>query len=507
VPRAVFAALMFGAALVGLDASIATIALPPIQRELDAPASQLQFVLIAYMVTGAALALPVGALGDRIGRKRLYLGGVLCFVAGSLGSALAPSIETLIAARAVQGIGAAAMSALALAMVTAAVPRERLAAVVGIWAAVSAVAMGVGPVVGGLLVDVVGWRWVFGINAPAALLLLVVAGYELPDQTPATEGRVDWVGPGLLTAALVLVAVGLGESETAGFARPGVYLPLASGLLLLGLLAFQQRASDTPMLDWRRLGLRPLPAAIGLSVILGIALTGALYQLAQLLQHVLDYSPGTTGIVLVAMTAAFIVTSPLAGKAANRIGLAPLAMAGLLLAAVAMFLLAQIQAGTGELVVAGELLLLGAGLGIAMPAVQGAAMAAAGSESSGAASGALNLAAQIAAILGIVLIGGLSLARTADAWDQKASSPMLQALQAEVAAGDFADVRRAAGPRAAEAAEDAYLAGVSDAFLIGAGGLVVSAAYAALALRTRRGPSPSPGGGAVVTKEGAGGTV
>jgi MFS family permease len=338
-------------------------------------------------------------------------------------------------------------------------------------------------VIGGALVGVIGWRGVFAVNAPAAVLVLVVAARELPVQPTAGGGRVGWFGPVLLTAALILIALGVGASEHGGFASVAVLVPLVSGFVVLGALVWQQRSTASPLVDWSELSARPFPAAVGLSVILGIALSGALYQLVLLLQAVLRYSPATTGLVTIGLTAAFVIASPLAGQVAHKVGVAHVGAFGLLLAAVGMYLLSRIEIATGEATVVGYLVLLGAGLGVSMPAVEGAAMAAVGPGESGAASGALSVAAQIAAILGISIIGGIALAEISSAWSARATTPQLRSLSVAVTAGDTAKVRAVAGPRPASEAQAAYLAGVSDAFLIGAGGLVLSAAYASFALR------------------------
>jgi EmrB/QacA subfamily drug resistance transporter len=478
---------MAGAFLVGLDGSIATIALPQIGVDLHTTASQLQFVLVAYLVTGAALALPAGALGDRFGRKRLYLGGLALFSIGSLASAAALGPGTLIAARAIQGAGAAAIAALSLAMVTASVPRDEVGPMVGVWVAVTSAATAAGPLIGGALIGLIGWRGVFAINAPAAILVLLVSARELPVQpTVDAGGKVEWFGPVLLSAALILIALGVGASERADFASVAVLAPLAFGFLLIGALVWQQRATASPLVRWSDLSARPFPAALGLSVILGLALSGALYQLVLLLENVLRYSPATTGVVTLGVTAAFVIVSPPAGRLAHKVGVAPVGAVGLLLAAAGMYLLSRIGTATGEATVAGYLVLLGAGLGIALPAVETAAMAAVSPTESGAASGALNLASQIAAVLGISIIGGIALTAISDAWSQRATTPQLRSLRVAVTAGDITEVRAVAGPQAAQTAQAAYLSGASDAFLVGAGGLVLSAAFASFALRDAR---------------------
>lgn len=487
LPVVVVAALAAGQFLVGLDASVATVALPRIQRDLGASAPQLQWVLMAYVVAGAALALPVGALGDRLGRKRLYLGGAAVFAVGSLASALAPSVDLLIAARAVQGVGAAAIGSLALAILTTAVPKERIGSVVGMWTAVSTAAMAAGPLIGGLLVQSIGWRWVFGINVPLAVGVLLVAISKLPGREHRQAGGVEWVGSALVTVALIAVSLGLSAAEKTGFGAPRVLVPVAVGIVVVGIAALQQRHAKVRMLDWSQLRRSPVPAALVLAVLLGLALSGSLFQLTLLLQNALGFSPAECGVVTVGATASFIVLSPLSGKMASKVGLALLTCVGLGLAALGMLLLSGVDDSTSAIRIALDLAVLGAGLGTAMPAVSAATMSAVDEDAAGSASGALNLAAQVASVLGIAIIGSIAMARIGASWDEAAgSSEKLLELRGRVVAGDLDAVRAAVGEEEARRAAGVFTGGVAEAFRIGALGLGISALAALFLLRNAR---------------------
>lgn len=487
LPVVVVAALAAGQFLVGLDASVATVALPRIQRDLDASAPQLQWVLMAYVVAGAALALPIGALGDRLGRKKLYLGGAAIFAMGSAASALAPTIGVLIGARAIQGVGAAAIGSLALAILTTAVPKDRIGPVVGMWTAVSTAAMAAGPLIGGLLVQSIGWRWVFGINVPLAVIVFFVAAAKLPAREHRKAGRLEWIGSALITIALIAVSLGLNAAEKTGFASPRVLVPVAIGIVVVGIAALQQRRARVQMLDWSQLGRSPVPAALVLAVLLGLALSGSLFQLTLLLQNALGFSPAECGIITVGATVSFIVLSPLSGKMAAKVGLARLTCLGLGLAALGMLLLSGVDDSTSAIRIAIDLAVLGAGLGTAMPAVSSATMAAVDKEAAGSASGALNLASQVASVLGIAIIGSIAMARIGASWDELAgSSRELLDLRGKVVAGDFGAVREAVGAREATRAADVFTGGVAEAFRIGALGLGISAVAALFLLRNAR---------------------
>lgn len=482
----VLGALALGQFLVSLDSSVATVALPEIQSDFDASASQLQWIVIGYLVAGAAFALPIGAAGDRLGRKKLYVAGAALFALGSLASALAPGIDFLVAARFVQGAGAAALSALALAMLTAAVPRTDIARIVGIWTAVATAAAAAGPLVGGLLVDSFGWRAVFAVNVPVALLVVFVAQRDLREQVVDRRAGVGWLGAGLLALTLILVTVGLGASESDGILSAAALVPILGGVVFLVITVIQQRRSDRPLLDWAGLARAPIPIALLLSLLLGMTLSGALYELTIMLQSVLGYSATTTGVVLMAATLALVVASASSGRVASRFGIAPVATLGFLVAAAGMAVLTTLGLETPPWVVAAQLVILGAGVGIAYPAVNAAAMATAGREASGSAAGALSVAAQIAAVLGVALIGGLTVDRIGAQWDQDAAGDAsLTALRGDVVVGDVDDVRSAAGDQAADEAAAAFLDGVSEAFVVSAGGLLVASVFAAGGLRVR----------------------
>lgn len=492
-------ALAVGQFLVGLDLSVMSVALPSIQAEFDAGMMQLQWAVMAYMVAGAALAVPFGALGDRLGRRRLYLFGTGAFVVGSAVSALAPDLGLLIVGRALQGVGSGAMGTLALAMLVAMVPRTDIPKLIGLWTAVTSGASALGPLIGGGLVTVVGWRWVFGINVILMALVIPLVIKEVPSDAPEDKAqtKVDMVGAGLLTAAMILLAGGLSFLENYRLTDPIVWAPVVAGLLTTGLLAAQQRRSTNPLTDWAVIRLAPIPATLVLLIILGMVLSGAMLQLMMLVQNVLGFTPLVAGVVSFGASLMVVLFSPISPKVMGRIGLGPTSSLGLFLTAAGLLGMSLISTTTSPVVIMGWTAVMGAGLGFGMPAVSAGAMSAVPQERVGAISGFINLIASVAAVLGIAVLGAISASQVTSAWDATSTSVTdAAALTDEVVSGAIPEIRQTNGDQTAEIAGQAYLVGVTDALRIAAVGMAVAGAAALPLLgsrgRVRKGaPAPS----------------
>ena len=491
-------ALAVGQFLVGLDLSVMGVALPSIQAEFGVGMMALQWAVIAYMVAGAALAVPFGAVGDRIGRRRLYLIGTSIFVIGSAVSALAPGIGVLIVGRALQGIGSGAMGTLALAMLVAMVPRDQIPRLIGLWTAVTAGASALGPLIGGGLVTLVGWRWVFGINVILMALVIPLVIKEVPSDRP--EGakdaqRVDLVGAALLTVAMILIAGGLSFLENYRFSQPIVWVPVLLGLLVTGGLAAEQRRSRNPLTNWSVIRTAPIPSTLVLLVLLGMVLAGAMLQLMMLLQNVLGMTPMVAGAVSFGTSLMLVIFSPISPKVMARIGLGLTSALGLFLTAVGLFGLSTIQVDTSALTVTLYSALMGVGLGFGMPAVSAGAMGAVPQEAVGAISGFLNLIASVSAVLGIAVLGAISATQVTNAWDATSSSVANAAdLTDEVISGAIPEIRTTDGDQTADIAGQAYLVGVTDALRISAIGVTLAGAVSIPLLgsrgRVRKGDAP-----------------
>ena len=401
-PRRTFAALAVGQVVVSVDAGIAPIAVPSISAEYPIGMSQVWWILMAYLIAAASSAMVMGALGDRLGRRPVYLVGQAVFVAGCLLTVSAPSINLIVLARVLQGIGAGAVTALALAMLTQSVDTGTIPRLEGWWMAVSAAAGALGPLIGGVIVSFLGWRWVFGLEGGAmALAMALVASVVASGfgQSP-TPGKVDVVGIALLTVALVSFVGGLSLLDDHSIAAPQVWTPVVVGLGVAGALVLQQRRATTPLADWSMTRRAPIPAALALLAVKVLVMTGALLQLMILVQNVLGFTPFLAGVVAFAMSATVVAFSPLSGGAIRMVGMR----------------LSRIGTATPATLVIVLMAVMGVGVGLADPALNSAALEAVPKPSLGAFSGFLGLVLSMAGALGVAVIGAAAATVVRNDW-------------------------------------------------------------------------------------------
>jgi EmrB/QacA subfamily drug resistance transporter len=477
---ATLVALAAGQALVSLDASVLNIAMPEVRSTLDASPAQMQAIIVSYLIAAAAFTLPLAALGNRIGRARVFLIGCALFVVGSLICATAPTADVLIAARAIQGLGAAGMSALALAILVESAPRERIPGLIGLWTSVAVGAAAAGPLIGGLLVSAAGWRSVFWINVPIALGVLLAGRILLPrnDAVPGAP-RVDWLAAALLAVALGLFAGGVALSQSLSWSSPLVLGAIVVAVVAAGALVAQQRRSMRPLVQWRVLGTVPLPAALLMFVLLGLVLSGAMYVESLFSQDVLDATPAVAGTLMLGASIAIAVLSPITGRLGRRTSPARLTGAGLAVAALAVGGLSRLGPGDPVAAVALGLTVLGVGLALAMPTVQSIAMSAGGPAAGAEVSAGLNLASLVSSVLGISVLATLTTTVAEGSWTASGGAA---AYLDDVGAGDVADVAASAGAAAGDQAASAFATGVTTSLLVAAVGLFVAAVVAVVTL-------------------------
>lgn len=478
----VVAALAFGQVLVSLDASVVNVALPSIRATLGSTSSQMQMIVVAYMIVLAGLILPISALSDRIGRKRIYLAGALVFVAGSLLCGTAWDTWILIAARAIQGGGAACLMGLALAILTDSVDRSRVPGVVAMWTTVTIAAGAAGPFVGGLLVSGLGWRSVFLINVPLALCVFFVAMKALPNDRKHVEGRTGFGAGILLAFMLATLTVGLTDLERARWNSGQVIGPLGVSLILLIIFIIQQRRTSHPLIEWSLVRKSPIPVSIGLLVLLSLALAGSLYQMSLFTQNVLGFSAALAGTVTLSASVVMALVTPFAGKIQGALGAAVPVLVGMVIAAVGLYALSKLAPESSTWRVVGGLFIMGLGLAVATPIVQSVAMQQSTTATSGAISGTLGLAAQVAGILGVTLIGSITTRVAIDHWSDAGGSSTLNSL---IGVGDVKNVTAQAGDAAGQLAATAYSSGVEVAFMIAAILTVIAGIIGLIALPKR----------------------
>ncbi|HEY3018769.1 MAG TPA: MFS transporter [Solirubrobacteraceae bacterium] len=412
--RLVLVASTVGFSMVLLDTTVVNVALGAIARDLHAGPTTLEWVANAYTLVFAGLLLSTGLAADRVGPRRVFLIGLATFAGGSFLAGAAPTATALVAAQAVLGVGAALVLPTSLSLLSQvfADPAARTRAV-GVWAAGSAAAFAAGPVVGGLLIEQAGWRAIFVLNLPLALLAGGLAVTQLPRQADVTRAA---GAPGSLGAQVVAVAMlvaltfGLVESGGRGWGSPAVVVALAAAIVLATALGLRERTSASPLVPRQLVTDRRFIASTAGGALLNFAFYGELFFLSLFLQQERGLDALQTGLAFLPQPLLFMAVSPLAGRlVAARGARAPLAAGAVLAAAAALVLLAVDTDSPYGVLVAG-LALNGLGGGLAIPAVTAGVMGAAPPSLAGIASAALNAGRQVGGVLGVAVLGGLATA-------------------------------------------------------------------------------------------------
>jgi DHA2 family methylenomycin A resistance protein-like MFS transporter len=402
-------ATAFGFVLVQLDVSIVNVALPTMGHELHSGVADLQWVVDAYTVTFAALLLSGGALGDRIGARRAYVGGFAAFVCASIACGFASTAAALIAARVVQGAGAALLipSSLALINHTYGNDAGERAKAIGLWTAAGSVALAAGPIVGGALIESIGWRSIFFVNVPLGAIGLWLT-WRWVAETPPGKRAFDFPGQVLAIIALGLLIADVIAAGATGWNRPFVLWGFAATAVFGSAFIFSEARSHTPMLPldlFRRSGFTA-PAIVGFAI--NLTLYGQIFVLSLFWQRTQGYGPLQTGLAFlpfcVALGFANIVTGRLVAARGSRLPM----IAGLTIAIAGYLLLLPIDVHVPYAVLLPGIIVIPLGIGLAVPAMTTALLAAVEKERSGIASGVLNAVRQAAGALGVAILGAIS---------------------------------------------------------------------------------------------------
>lgn len=416
----VLAATVLGSGLAQLDGTVVNVALPRIGEDLGGGLTALQWTLNAYTLTLSGLLLLGGSLGDRMGRRRIFILGVIWFTVASVGCAFAPSTGLLIAMRALQGAGAALLTPGSLAILQASFRPDDRSTAVGAWSGLGGVATAIGPIVGGLLVGVApwGWRLVFLINLPIAAAVIVLSRRYIPEsRDEQATGRVDVPGALLASFGLGGLVFGLTEGPAGGWTPPVVAITVA-GVLLLGLFLLVESRTAEPLLPLGLFADRQFSAANLVTFAVYAALAGALFLLPVQLQLVAGFSPVQAGAATLPITVMMLLLSARMGRLSARIGPRLPMTVGPLVAATAMFWLSFVDAGATFLgAVVGPMLLFGLGLSFTVAPLTSTVLAAAPDHQAGVASAINNDVARVAGLLAVAVLpalAGLSPAAYAD---------------------------------------------------------------------------------------------
>jgi EmrB/QacA subfamily drug resistance transporter len=390
--------------MVALDALVVSTALSTIRTDLHASLGQLEWTVNAYALSFAVLMMTAAAVGDRLGRRRLFVAGLALFAAASAACALSTNVTWLVTARAVQGVGAALVMPLALALVGAAFPPERRGWAMGVFSSVTGVAVLCGPLVGGAVVEGISWAWIFWLNVPIAATLIVLTRTGIAESFgPRT--RIDVGGVALVTATCCGLAWGLMRSTTLGWSSSEVVLSLLAGVAFGAGFVWYERRIVQPMLPLRLFASRGFSAGNTAIFFWSASVAGTVFFMAQYLQTVLGNGPLGTGVRLVPWGAVTFLVPQLAGRMLPRTGPRPLIGGGMLLQAVSMAWVAVIAGtslGYSELVA--PLVLSGTGLALSVPAIQATVMGAVAPPELGKASGTLSTVRQLGAVFGVGIL-------------------------------------------------------------------------------------------------------
>ena len=399
----ILALAAMAAFMTALDTLVVTTALSTIRQDLGASVEQLEWTVNAYNLSFAVLLMTAAALGDRFGRRRLFAAGIALFVVASAACGLAGSAEALIAARAVQGAGAALVTTLALALVGAAFPPEKRGGALGIFFAVNGLAVAGGPLIGGAVTQGIAWEWIFWLNVPIGLALIPFALKKIPESY-GPDSKVDLPGLALVSAGVLGIVWGLVRGNDAGWASAEVLVALLGGLALLaGFVAFELRAK-APMLPMSFFKSRAFSAGNAAIFCAVGALFCAVFFMAQFLQAGLGYDPLGAGLRLLPWTATLFFVAPVAGKLVDRFGERPFLVIGPLLQATGMTWIALIaKADMTYAQLIPPLMVAGVGISMTFPAAQNSVVSSVPEEAIGKAAGTNSTMRELGGVLGIAL--------------------------------------------------------------------------------------------------------
>ena len=393
--------------MVALDQLVVATALNAIRDDLHASLATLDWTVSAFSLSFAVLLITGAALGDRYGRRRMFVAGIALFCLASAACALAPTTAALITARTVQGAGAALVMPLSVTLLTAAFPVEKRGAVVGIYTALTGLAVVGGPVVGGAITQGIAWQWIFWINVPIGAAVIVLALLRI-EESRGVRVRPDLLGLLLVSGAMLGVTWGLIRADAAGWSSAEVIGTLTAGALLaIAFVAWERRAAE-PMLPLQLFAHRAYSAGNGAMLLLTGSLFGTVFMLSQYLQVSLGYSPLATGLRFMPWTTTLFVFAPLAGALSSRIGTRPLLVGGLGLQAIGIGWLGYyVGQGSPYPWMVAPLIIAGCGTSLALPSAQNAVMNSVAAQHVGKAAGTFNSVRQLGGVLGIAILSAV----------------------------------------------------------------------------------------------------
>jgi EmrB/QacA subfamily drug resistance transporter len=498
------AAMCFALFMIMLDNTVVNVALPSIQEDIGASLSGLEWTVNAYTLTFAVLLVTGGRLGDIFGRRRMFLFGVVVFALSSAAIGLSPNDGSLVAGRAVQGIGAAFMMPATLSIITVTFPPEERGKAIGTWAGVSALALAIGPVVGGALAEYVSWRAIFFLNLPVAVGAVVVTLFATREsRDESTTHAIDWGGIVALSLGLTALVLALVEGNSWGWGSPEIVALLVTAAVGVAGFALIEPRVREPMVDFPLFRSRTFLGANLVAFIVTFSMLAMFFFLALYMQNILGYSAVEAGVRFLPATLMIVLIAPVAGRLSDRIGPRPLMVTGLSLTAISLFLLTRIDVGTGYGLLLPAFIVMGIGIALVMSPMSTAAMNAVTPEKAGVGSGILSMSRMVGATFGVAAIGALFQHLASDQLTRELAGTGITATQRERIVDNLGSAGDATGlpPQAVDAAQHAFIHALSNGMWLSAAVAAVGAVLSFWLIAPKRDAATRPEAAAKVASQ------